>query len=116
MTTVSHREPTVPAHEPALREFVRIIVAELGPVAVWLFGSRAEGRARPDSDYDLLVVLPDDAPSASFDLMRLWELGRRAGLAADVIPCTASDFDEEKLEIDTLPRAAFLKGQLLYER
>lgn len=116
MTTLSHREPTVQAHEPALRELVRIIVTEVAPVAVWLFGSRAEGRARPDSDYDLLVVVPDDAPSASFDLMRLWDLGRRAGLPADVIPCTASDFDEEKLEIDTLPRAAFLKGQLLYER
>jgi predicted nucleotidyltransferase len=25
-----------------------------------LFGSRATGLARPDSDYDLLVILPDD--------------------------------------------------------
>ena len=113
---MSHRERAVQAQEPALRELVRIIVAEVAPVAVWLFGSRAEGRARPDSDYDLLVVVPDGAPSESFDLMRLWDLGRRAGLPADVIPCTASDFDEEKLEIDTLPRAAFVKGQLLYER
>ena len=101
---------------PALKRLVDTIVEELAPAAVWLFGSRAEGRARAESDYDLLVVVPDDAPRTSFDLMRLWDLGRRAGLAADIIPCTASDFEEEKLEVDTVPRAAFQRGRLLYER
>ncbi len=31
----------------------------LEDVTVWLFGSRAVGRARGDSDYDLLIVVPD---------------------------------------------------------
>jgi predicted nucleotidyltransferase len=102
--------------DPALSRLVSLVVDELHPLQVWLFGSRAEGRARPDSDYDLLVVLPDDAPASDFDDRRVWTLGHRAGVVADVIPCTSTDFEEEKREIDTLPRAAFLRGRLLYER
>ncbi len=38
------------------------IVETMNPEAVYLFGSRARGDARPDSDYDLLVIVSDDAP------------------------------------------------------
>jgi predicted nucleotidyltransferase len=39
-------------------------VEELKPFRTYLFGSRAEGRARPDSDFDLVVVFDDDAPNS----------------------------------------------------
>ena len=32
---------------------IRRIVERLDPEEIWLLGSRAEGRGRPDSDYDL---------------------------------------------------------------
>src|SRR4051812_19985392 len=35
------------------------LVAMLRPDAIWLFGSRARGNHRDDSDFDLLVALPD---------------------------------------------------------
>ncbi len=44
--------------DPALDRLLARVVEVMNPLEVWLFGSRAEGRARPDSDYDLLVVLP----------------------------------------------------------
>lgn len=99
-----------------MTRLLAIIVDELHPLQVWLFGSRAEGRARPDSDYDVLVVLPDDAPTADFDDRRVWRLGDRAGVVADIVPCTKSEFEDEKTLVDTLPRAASLRGRLLYER
>ena len=102
--------------DPAVARLLAILVEELRPLQVWLFGSRAEGRARPDSDYDVLVVLPDDAPAADFDDRRVWRLGDRAGVVADIVPCTKSEFDGEKDLVDTLPRAASLRGRLLYER
>jgi len=44
-------------HEPELlRRMVEIIVREADPEAIILFGSRARGDARPDSDIDLLVI------------------------------------------------------------
>ncbi len=39
-----------------LRRMVEIIVRETDPEAIILFGSRARGDARPDSDIDLLVI------------------------------------------------------------
>jgi predicted nucleotidyltransferase len=92
------------------------IVARLGPEEIWLFGSRTEGRARPDSDYDLLAVLPDNAPAEALDLLKAWELTCGLGIAADLVPCTRSDFEEEKDEVGTLARAAYHRGRRIYER
>ena len=45
-----------------LRRLVNQIVAEARPLRIILFGSRATGTARPDSDIDLLVVMPNGTP------------------------------------------------------
>jgi predicted nucleotidyltransferase len=42
-----------------ISEMVRQIVAEAKPIKIILFGSRARGSARPDSDVDLLVIERD---------------------------------------------------------
>ncbi|WP_404378630.1 nucleotidyltransferase domain-containing protein [Caenispirillum salinarum] len=54
-------------------------------VEVWLFGSRARGEHRPDSDYDLMAVVPDDADLQVVDA-RLQAAAHRvaARMAADV--------------------------------
>lgn len=38
-------------------------------------------------------------------------LVRRLGIAVDVVPYRRVEFDEEKHEVDTLARAAFLRGR-----
>jgi uncharacterized protein len=113
------REPArqaVPIDLLPIAPLLERIVARLEPVEIWLFGSRAEGRARPDSDYDLLAVLPDDAPESALDLMKAWELTCGLGIPADLVPCTKSDFDDEKDEVGTLARAAYHRGRRIYER
>ena len=55
------RTPTVKDAE--LAEVVRRLVEAYQPERIYLFGSVASGDAGPDSDYDLLVVVPDDAPA-----------------------------------------------------
>ena len=44
-----------------LDEMVRRIVQEVDPRRIILFGSAARGDAGPDSDVDILVVMPDGA-------------------------------------------------------
>ena len=92
------------------------IVERLDPEEIWLFGSRAEGRARPDSDYDLLAVLRDGAPEADLDLMKAWEITCGLGIPADLVPCALSDFEGEKDEVGTLAGAAYHRGKRIYER
>lgn len=99
-----------------LERILKRIVEALQPEAIWLFGSRAEGRARPDSDYDLLVVVGDSSPAAALDAVSAYQLVRGSGLAVDLVPCTKSIFEEEKNVVNTLPRAAFHRGRLLYEQ
>lgn len=57
------------AHDPDLAALVSWLSTEPGVVAAWLFGSRARGDARPDSDTDLAVLT--DASLADVDRLRL---------------------------------------------
>ena len=47
--------------DPIVREFADRVRTDLGPhlKELILFGSRARGDARPDSDYDVLVVVDE---------------------------------------------------------
>ena len=46
----------------ALSEIKRALVERIGPdFRLILFGSRARGDAEPDSDVDLMAILPDEA-------------------------------------------------------
>jgi len=50
--------------DQALDEVVDRLVEALVPVAIDLFGSRARGTARPDSDFDLMVIARPRASAA----------------------------------------------------
>lgn len=43
-----------------LKEAVQKIITEYQPEKIILFGSRAKGEARPDSDYDFIIVKKTD--------------------------------------------------------
>jgi len=46
-----------------LQEIVRRLVEAIDPDRIILFGSRARGDARPDSNIDLLIVKDTDQPA-----------------------------------------------------
>lgn len=48
--------------EAEIREFVSKVVEQFAPQRVILFGSYARGDATPDSDVDLLVIMPTKQP------------------------------------------------------
>jgi predicted nucleotidyltransferase len=90
------------------------IVERMHPLEVWLFGSRARGGARPGSDWDLLVVLPDDASEDDLDLMRAWQAVRDLRIPADVYPVRKSDFEGARDHAGTLVRTVVSEGRRVY--
>jgi len=53
--------PALDRYPASLRELVSQIVGAVRPLRITLFGSRARGDARLESDYDLAVIMPDGA-------------------------------------------------------
>jgi len=78
----------------ALEALVSRIVGAIDPGAIWLFGSRARGDARPDSDFDLLVVGKPGGDLGSDDYERVDRPLHGLGIGCDVVPCASEDFDE----------------------
>lgn len=106
--------PAAPVEDPVLAEVVSRLVDVYHPERIYLFGSRATDEAGRDSDYDLMVVVPDDAPPA---LRRggpaytaLWPLG----VAADVLVWTRTAFDERLHLRASLPATVVREGRLVF--
>lgn len=90
------------------------LVAQLAPQAIWLTGSRARGAAKTDSDFDIIVVFPDDRPCDGDDRSKARRPVAGLGIDVDVIPCLASEFEDEKHKPDTIIGQAFERGIRLY--
>jgi predicted nucleotidyltransferase len=92
------------------------LVYSLRPDAIWLFGSRAHGNARPDSDFDLLVVLPDGRPEDAYTYETAARPVVACGLAYDIVPCRWSELLEGLSRPGTLGHDAINQGRLIYKR
>jgi len=92
------------------------IVAYFDPRRVILFGSRARGGERADSDIDLLVILDDDAPPAMRTLKAGYESRRGYHRAVDVIPVSEAAYQKRAKIAGTLAYEAAIDGVMVYER
>ncbi len=100
--------------DPALAEIVRRLVDAYRPERVYLFGSVARGDAGPDSDYDILLVVPDTAPPELRRSRTAYEVLWGTGAAADVLVWTASEFDSRRHVVASLPATIMREGRLLH--
>ena len=100
--------------DPLLAEIVRRLVAAFDPHRIYLFGSKARGDGGADSDYDILVVVPDDAPAErqrsrlAYDV--LWEVGT----AGDILVWGRSRFESRLHLAASLPATVLREGKLLH--
>lgn len=100
--------------DPKLREVVRRLVAAYQPLRIYLFGSVARGDAEPDSDYDLLVVAPDDATPERKRSRLAYEALRGTGVAADVLVCTRSYFEARRHLRASLAGTVLREGRVVH--
>lgn len=70
---------------PELFPLLERIKAVYNPLEVLLFGSRARGGATEDSDWDVVVVLPDDADEALLHPLLGWRTQMGSGVYANVL-------------------------------
>jgi hypothetical protein len=101
--------------EAALSFLIGRLQAALRPEAIFLFGSRAAGTARPDSDFDLLAILPD-AESGPPDYFAAYAPVAGCGIGVDVVPCRLADFETDRHRPGSIAFAADREGRLLYAR
>ncbi len=97
-----------------IRELTASIVREFQPERVILFGSYAQGNPRPDSDVDLLVLLPFEGKGFRKSLEILNRVNPR--FAVDLIARRPDDTARRYREGDPLIREALDHGQVLHER
>lgn len=94
------------------------VIRHLDPVEVWLFGSRARGDARPDSDWDLYVVVDDgterERSRLSTDAVRAFR--KASGLGVDVIVKDWSKSLVRRRAFGTLDETIDHEGERLYAR
>jgi predicted nucleotidyltransferase len=102
------------SEDPILTEIVSRLVAAFKPETIYLYGSRARGEAREDSDCDVLMVVP----TSTLPRYRRNQAAFRAlcglGVPKEVIVLTREEFEAKRKVICSLAATVAREGILLY--
>ena len=100
--------------DPVLVEIVRRLVKAFQPDRIYLFGSKARAEESPDSDYDLIIVVPDDAAPEKHRSRLAYQVLRGTVAAADVLVWKRETFEGRLHLKASLPATVMREGILLY--
>jgi len=100
--------------DAVLSAVVQRLVEAYKPLRVYLFGSHARGEAGPDSDYDILLVVPDESPPENKQSRLAYQVLWDVGTAADVLVMTRKYFEDRLHLRASLPGTVVTEGKLLY--
>ena len=105
-----------PVLEGELDHVVAAIVAAVQPQAVYLFGSRSRGDWKPDSDFDLAVIVPDGSQRRRVAMTSYDSLvavrGRSVGV--DVAVLTPQLIRAERDLVGSIAGAVVREGVLVF--
>jgi len=106
-------QATVQPDQAALDALVKRIVDAVHPLRIIMFGSAARGEMTPDSDVDLLVVMPEGThrlDTAGLLHMHFYGLP----LSVDVLVATPSDLERYRDNIGLIYYVILEEGKDLY--
>jgi uncharacterized protein len=105
--------------DTVLEQMVQSIVAEVDPEQVILFGSRAAGRAGPESDVDLIVIERNafgNGRSRRQEMARLWRALAKFHVAKDILVYSLDEVQRWRNSLNHVLARALREGRVLYER
>ena len=103
------------APERVVEEMVSRITEQLHPQRIILFGSRARGQARSDSDFDLLIIAPSTEPRWR-RTVPVYRLLAGLGVPKDIVWWTPEEVAAWRDVKSHFIHAAIREGRVLYER
>ena len=106
-TTVGQRDSQI------IGDLIGRIVAAVHPLRIILFGSAARGEMGPDSDIDVLVVMPDGAHrlnTARYLYKQMFGFGH----PVDIVVATPGILERHKDNIGLIYRTVLAEGKEVY--
>lgn len=100
--------------DPRLDDVVRRLVEAYQPESIYLFGSIARGDSDAESDYDLLIIVPNDAPAERRRSRLAYEVLRGTGTPVDALVCSHDWFFSRVHLRASLPATVLREGRLLH--
>jgi len=99
--------------EQQLQSLVDQIAAAVHPLRIILFGSAARGAGGPDSDFDLLVVMPDGT-HRRHTAEGLYRAINDVTIPFDLLVATPSDLEKHGDNPGLIYRTVLEEGRTLY--
>ena len=99
---------------PDLTEAVRRLVEHFQPERIYLFGSRARGDHREDSDYDILVVVAESLEPHYRRAARALASIEDLDLSGEVLVFTVEQFEDQQSAAASLSSTVQREGTLRY--
>lgn len=100
-------------NDASLKLITEQLKEKFKPTRLFLYGSRANGNHKPESDYDFVMVLKDFNSKNRYALMsEISSLFRsELGVEVQLWAYTESDFNDWKDEFSSIPETALNTGR-----
>ena len=96
-----------------IEQLVRRIIEIVHPLRIILFGSAARGEMGPDSDIDVLVVMPEGVHRRRTAQL-LYRQIRGLGVPFDILVATPDDLERYKDNIGLIYQSILREGREVY--
>jgi predicted nucleotidyltransferase len=96
-----------------IESLVQKIVEAIHPLKIILFGSYARGKANPESDIDVLVVMPEGVHCRRTAQL-LYRQIRGLGVPFDILVTMPSTLEKHKDNIGLIYRTVLKEGREIY--
>ena len=101
--------------EEDIQRIVDLVVAEVHPLQVVLFGSAARGEQHDGSDVDLMIVVPEDADrSGVADALYALMYRERVSIPTQFVVTTPSSFERHRTSLGLVYREIARDGREMY--